>query len=173
MQALRRWIYWGPAATWMVLIFLGSTGALADSRTSRFLAPVLRWLFPGIAEVTVERLVFAIRKCAHMAEYGLLAVLVLMGLNGAFRFLPREWCWRRAGLAFGICVLYAVSDEIHQAFEPERYGSPVDVLIDTAGAAVALLALWLAWRWQMRGESMGRVQGRKIRAAEVREDLCR
>jgi len=40
-------------------------------------------------------------------------------------------------------LLRAVLDEIHQAFVPGRTGTPVDVLIDAAGIA---LAAWLIRR---------------------------
>ena len=41
-------------------------------------------------------------------------------------------------MAAAISVAYAVSDEIHQTFIEGRHGSPVDVLIDTAGVAAAV-----------------------------------
>lgn len=47
----------------------------------------------------------------------------------------------RAGLALALAVLYAVSDEIHQAFVPGRAGSPLDVAIDAVGVACGI-AIW-------------------------------
>lgn len=44
-----------------------------------------------------------------------------------------------AGLAFAYCFLYACSDEIHQLFVPGRSGKFTDVLIDSAGALLAVL----------------------------------
>ncbi len=141
VRTWRRGLYWLPAVVGMVVIFIGSTGLMAHSRTSRIIGPLLRWWFPGIAEETVERVVFAVRKVAHAGEYGLLAVLVWVGLTGTFRLLATPWCWKRAGRTLGICALYAVSDEVHQAFVPSRFGNPWDVLLDTAGAALALAVL--------------------------------
>ena len=40
-------------------------------------------------------------------------------------------------------MLYAASDEFHQSFVPTRTPLVSDVLIDTAGGAIGLLALWL------------------------------
>ena len=71
------------------------------------------------------------RKLVHMAEYGLLFLLWL-----------RAFGWRSPGAAAAIAVGYAATDEWHQAFVAGRHGSPVDVLIDAAGVAVAW-ALWL------------------------------
>lgn len=138
--------YWLPAVGWMGLIFTGSTNLLADSRTSRFLEPVLRWLVPGLADESLWRLIYLIRKAAHVTEYALLAVLVLAALGRTFRLEPRVWSWRRAGAAWIICVAYAATDEFHQAFEPTRYASSLDVLIDGSGAALALGILWLVNR---------------------------
>jgi hypothetical protein len=70
----------------------------------------------------------ALRKIAHAAEYAVLGVLLL-------RALGRAW------LAVAAGVLYAVSDEVHQAFVPGRHGSPVDVAIDAVGVACGVL-LW-------------------------------
>jgi VanZ family protein len=69
-----------------------------------------------------------IRKLAHMAEYGLL-----------------WWLWLRAlgrpDLAAAVTLAYAVTDELHQTFVEGRHGTPVDVLIDAAGVAIAY-AVW-------------------------------
>ncbi len=138
--------YWLPAVGWMSLIFTGSTNLLSDSRTSRFLEPVLRWLVPGLADESLWRLIYLIRKAAHVSEYAILAILVLAALGQTFRLEPRVWSWRRAAAAWAICTGYAVTDELHQAFEPTRYASSIDVLIDATGAGLALGALWLVCR---------------------------
>ncbi len=78
------------------------------------------------------------RKLLHFAEYALLCLLWWRPLA---RVLPA----RRAILvAFAIASAYAVTDEFHQTFVEGRHGTPVDWLIDTAGAALA--ATWLLRR---------------------------
>ncbi len=73
-----------------------------------------------------------VRKALHFGEYALLAALWWRAVRT--RLEPR------AALiaAFAITAAYAVSDEIHQTFVDTRIGSPVDVLIDMAGATLAL-----------------------------------
>jgi VanZ family protein len=67
-----------------------------------------------------------VRKLAHMAEYGLLFLLWLRAL-GANR-----------GLVAALLTLgYAATDELHQSFVEGRNGTPVDVLVDAAGIAIA------------------------------------
>ena len=41
-------------------------------------------------------------------------------------------------LALVISIGYAATDEFHQSFVAGRHGSPVDVLIDSAGVALAI-----------------------------------
>jgi VanZ family protein len=72
-----------------------------------------------------------LRKCAHMGEYAVLALLVRRALG---RARPAWW-------AFAAAVAYACSDEFHQSFVRGRHGSPVDVCIDAVGALLGL-ALW-------------------------------
>ena len=66
------------------------------------------------------------RKLVHMLEYGLLWFLW-------WRALDRKRPVAAAAIAFA----YAISDEFHQTFVDGRQGSPVDVLIDSAGIAIA------------------------------------
>jgi len=73
-----------------------------------------------------------LRKIAHMAEYFILAAFLYRAFKGSFNFSSFY-------LLFWSCVLsflYAVSDEIHQAFVPTRSPSPKDVFIDTIGIII-------------------------------------
>ncbi len=69
-----------------------------------------------------------LRKLAHGAEYAILGALLVRATH-------------KARLAVALGVLYAVSDEVHQAFVHGRHGSPVDVAIDAVGVACGVL-LW-------------------------------
>jgi VanZ family protein len=75
------------------------------------------------------------RKLIHFGEYALLCFLWWRALAPSTN--PR----RAALLAFVLASAYAVTDEYHQTFVEGRHGTPVDWLIDSAGAAAA--ALWL------------------------------
>jgi VanZ family protein len=75
------------------------------------------------------------RKIIHLCEYALLAFLWWRAFRGRLGS-------RRAALAaFLVTVAYAASDEYHQGFVEGRHGSPVDWLIDSAGAGLAALHL--------------------------------
>ncbi|MGH7953890.1 MAG: VanZ family protein [Limisphaerales bacterium] len=134
--------YWLPALIWMALIFTASSDSKSYEHSSRLLAPLLRWLFPQISEDTVNLMVFIARKCCHLAEYAVLALLLWRALNQSKNNLS-PWSWPRFGGALLIVFLYATTDEIHQIFVPTRTPRIHDVVIDTVGGAISLLTLWM------------------------------
>jgi VanZ like family len=69
-----------------------------------------------------------LRKLAHATEYAVLGALLVRASG-------------RAGVAFGLGVIYAVSDEVHQSFVTGRHGAPLDVAVDALG-----IALWQSAR---------------------------
>jgi len=71
-----------------------------------------------------------LRKAAHMTEFGLLWLLINRALG-----------WNASRAAAVAAIAYSVTDEIHQTTVDGRHGTPVDVLIDAAGVALAALLL--------------------------------
>jgi len=132
----------------MGLIFTASGDTQSFRRSSRIIAPFLRWLFPHLADDTVQLIVLLVRKCAHLTEFAVMAWLFWRALRKPVRNDPRPWKWSEAFIALACVALYATSDEIHQTFIPTRQGSVLDVLIDTSGAALGLLAIWAIGRWR-------------------------
>ena len=70
-----------------------------------------------------------LRKLAHMTEFGLLWLLWWRALGYGNVAVPAV-----------IAIAYAVTDELHQTTVEGRVGAPVDVLIDSAGVALAIVA---------------------------------
>ena len=103
---------------------------------------------PGLSDEAVGKVVFAVRKAAHVSEYAVLALLSWRARRKPVRHQKRPWRWSEAGFALVVAVLFAATDEWHQTFVPTREGSPRDVLIDAGGATLALVALWRLGRWR-------------------------
>ena len=131
----------------MVLIFSASGDTRSTQHSSRILEPLIRWLFPNIQPDHIWPIVLFFRKCAHLTEYAVLAVL-LWHLLRAVSAQARGWSWRTARNAWLIVVAYSITDELHQVFVPNRQGSAWDVLIDSFGGAAGLLAMWALGRWR-------------------------
>ena len=109
-----------------------------------------RWFWPVLVAVTLYFAssqskvagpdVIGMDKLAHFLIYGLLATLILRTQNG--RPVRRFGAWGAVLLA----MAYGVSDEFHQSFTPGRTVEWADLLVDTAGAALAVY-LYSRWHW--------------------------
>ncbi len=151
----------------MVLIFVFSSRPGDESaEDSSWVSMLVGEVFvPGFDEWSqAEQEAFAaridhpVRKTAHATEYAVLALLAA----GAF-------IDRKTGIRAGIvvpCLIaagYAATDEFHQLFVEGRSGQFSDVMIDTAGALVGLLAL-AAVRTVIRKRSVNRRQTEYVTA---------
>jgi VanZ family protein len=113
---------WVPAIVWMAVIFgLSSVSGLRVSE-----------------DAAIDR---PIRASAHLFAFGLLAALLLLALAGRQR--PQA---RHVVVAYVLTLIYAMTDELHQAFVPDRNGRPQDVAIDAIGAAGGVLLGYVALR---------------------------
>ena len=70
-----------------------------------------------------------LRKIAHLSEYAILGALLVRAIQ-------------RPAVAILAGGLYAVTDEFHQHFVRGRHAAWYDVLIDTVGVTIGVLA----WR---------------------------
>ncbi|WP_368503206.1 VanZ family protein [Alkalihalophilus sp. As8PL] len=128
---------WVSVFLWMALIFYLSHQPATKS--AELSSGIMEWIV-AVVEIVVptihqhlDMLHLIIRKGAHFFAYLILGILVIHALRGR-----RPTGYRRVLLALTICVLYAISDEVHQLFVPGRSGEVTDVLIDSAGASVGI-----------------------------------
>ena len=139
--------YWLPVLIWMAVIFSASSDSGSFRHSSSIVGPIVRWLFPNISEEALHSFVVFVRKCAHLTEFAILALLIWRAFRKPVSKDGRPWDWPLAGKTIVFVLLYASSDEFHQLFVPSRQASVVDVMIDTTGGACGLLLLWALGRW--------------------------
>ena len=148
MSKLKSFVkYWLPVLIWMAVIFSASGDTKSAQRSSRLIEPFIRWFFPNLSQDEIWPIVLFVRKCAHLTEYAILALLLWRALR-AVSSKTTGWSWLVARYAWLGVVAYAITDEVHQCFVPTRMGSPWDVLLDSIGGAVGLLALWALGYWR-------------------------
>ncbi|HHW49074.1 MAG TPA: VanZ family protein [Clostridiaceae bacterium] len=133
---------------WMgVIFFFSSQPADESSKVSGFVAEqilaVINSVFGRETAAVINRFFFEnaliIRKAGHVTEYLILGLLMSA-------FLRRVMSNKFFLTAVIICSLYAVSDEIHQAFVPGRVPTAIDVLIDSVSAAIGAIVIFLSAR---------------------------
>lgn len=137
------------AAAWMCVIFAFSaqtkeeSSVVSEGFSYRMVSSTGLLFHLHIDEEQVREIAASIertvRKCAHMTEFAILALLVY-GWMCRWRISRRQ----RAFAAAGLTMLYACSDEFHQLFVAGRSGRFSDVLVDSAGAVLGLLLFLIA-----------------------------
>lgn len=105
------WSRWEPAILMMALIFLFSS-------------------LPPKVIPQFGKFDFSIKKLGHMLGYALLAPAYLRGIGKKGTL--------EIALAWTMAIMYAFTDETHQAFVPGRSSSIIDIGIDGIGALAGL-----------------------------------
>ena len=141
-ESAKHWRVWlsayAPILLWVGVIFYLSSDNGSSVQTSRFIRPLLEFLFPGAPPTTIDLYHFYIRKAAHFTEYAILSLVLaraFIKVRAGFRYWPFA--------AVGIVALVAAGDEINQSLEASRTASPYDSLLDIVGGSVAAFVLWL------------------------------
>jgi len=148
---------WWPVAIWLGIIRLESTGYASAANTYTLLLRVLRFVFGRIDPYLVYELDHALRKSGHFIGYAVLSGLTFLALRNSYRDRVSSWLHRPWGRSLGdywrlewsliailLTLVTASMDEIHQTFLPSRTGRWQDVLLDTSGAFVLQLIIYVA-----------------------------
>lgn len=120
---------------WCLLIFYfsnqkGSTSLGSSNQVIEFINLILK-KFNSNSDITSFKYIsFVVRKLAHIFLY---FILYFLAYYTAFQFNIKK----RKFLSLLFCFLYAVSDEFHQLFIPNRSFGFTDILIDTLGSLLA------------------------------------
>jgi VanZ family protein len=147
----------------MAVISGFSTDGFSSSETSRYLRPLLEWLFPTASIDALDLMHAAIRKGMHVAEFAVLGFFWYRSLAWG----QRDWRVRPALGAMGLAVLFAGLDEVHQVFVPERGPSVIDVGLDGLGAFLGVVGTVVLSRRGACAETR-ELPGKKAPRGEVR-----
>ena len=147
---MKKIILWILVIIWSVMIFcLSSEPATTSDETSgRFGQMIIRMAISlNIIDIPVstdgdifiyemaDKINHFVRKTAHFTIYLILGILSFM--------LAECYENRKKAILYALifCLLYAISDEIHQLFVPGRSGEIRDVLIDFSGSLLGIIIL--------------------------------
>ena len=109
---------WLPLVVWMGAIFFLSAQ-------------------PDLPHASTGWLDLLFSSGAHLFLFAVLAILWGRALGQG---------WRSRLIALALTLIYALSDEFHQAFVPGRHADPWDLAFDALGAVLGLLG----WVWLQR-----------------------
>ncbi len=154
-----RWWFnvWTPVVVAIAVICGESTGTMSSEHTSRFLRPLFEHLFGAISDSSWDLFHHILRKSGHFIGYGTVGFTFLRAwlhtLNHRGPATLLAWRAESTVLAIFSTAIVASCDEFHQTFLPGRTGSPVDVLLDTAGATTLCLLVWIIC-WSRRAPEL-------------------
>ena len=147
------WITHILVVAWMIVIFSfsaqpGEESADLSGGISHLFMTIVNQLFRlGWDDAQVLAMTeiwdFPIRKLAHMTEFGILAVFIFAALKHYAKIHTAKQRYLAAWIA---TVCYAATDEFHQLFVPDRSGNLFDVGVDSTGAFIALLLVFVVKR---------------------------
>lgn len=139
--SFQRAVALGAWLGWMGLIFYLSTKGWGGHQTESFLEKLLTAYLPPVRDqlsrTDLDLLNYTVRKLAHFTEYAILTTLGYRACSKALNQIPTT----ALKFALFVSILFAISDEFHQAFEPGRTSLITDVFIDGLGASFAALLL--------------------------------
>lgn len=119
-------VFWVLTAAVMVIIFMFSsdTGEESKQVSQNLLGIIIEFIGKFISHNTL-------RKLAHFTEFAALGFCMTGAIH--FTFGRRDFY-----IPLIPCIIYAVSDEVHQYFVPERACRIFDVFVDSCGIATGI-----------------------------------
>lgn len=117
---------------WMVVIFCFSN-QVSDSSTKLSDGVIRNTICKVNKDCKIDYYVTPVRKSAHFCVYLILGLLVMNYFNIKKKYIIYSLI---------ICLLYSISDEVHQMFISGRSGEVLDVLIDTFGSFMGIISVY-------------------------------
>ena len=126
--------------SWCLLIyyFSNQNGLVSENSSSRVLNFISKILAIDLYKYKYSMLI--VRKLAHMFLY---FILFILSLNVFSNFNVQK----RNTNALLFCLIYSISDEVHQLFVIERSFGVSDILIDMLGAFLGYFFLKILFKF--------------------------
>ena len=111
---------------WLIIIFIMSSfNASESSNQSNFIVNLIIKIFGGNRQL----ITIIVRDLAHFIEYLILGILC-----STLCEQKKDFWW-----VVIFCIIYAISDEVHQMFVPGRAFQLLDIMIDSLGSFLGLV----------------------------------
>lgn len=152
---MKKLISWLLVIFWMILIFTFSHQPRENSNKlstgiTQVIVEAVKKVVPN-ENINIRSFNHILRKNAHFFIY------LILGISVTNAFKNSGVIGNRLIInTLVICILYAISDEIHQLFVPGRGGQVKDVIIDSAGSTVGLVLYLLIIRFYMKNRQYAR-----------------
>ncbi len=136
-------VLWTLTAALMAAIFWFSSQEADDSSETSgdFIEAFLTAFYRDFKQMDqadrdeiVKSMQYVVRTAAHLSEFIVLGALMCAAAHATWRS-GRKTAW----IVFSVCVLYAVSDEVHQLFVKGRTFQWTDIAVDFVGSLAGVI----------------------------------
>ena len=142
MKSGKAFFYWMLVVVWMgVIFFFSSKTSGSSDQQSYSVIEIINQVFSNVGlkiQLAAENWNFVIRKLAHMSEYAVLSALLYMAFLSSVLSKKKVTVY-----SLLVCIIYAVTDEIHQIFIDGRTGKISDVGVDVIGGLIGVTIMFL------------------------------
>ena len=142
MRILMFFVKLALVISWMMIIFYFSSEVGYDSKdtSTGTIKYILNIIFGGSNEELIITIEPIIRKLAHFSLYALGGIIIFEFVNSIYKHINDDKNMLKVSLiTLAIGIIYAISDEIHQSFVPDRGPKITDVLIDVSGIIFGII----------------------------------
>ncbi|MCR5294468.1 MAG: VanZ family protein [Lachnospiraceae bacterium] len=157
MRVIKRFFWFLPTALWMAFIYGFSdqtgeeSGELSLVVTEKIAEVVEDLAGERVRSIDLISLLHGyVRKAAHMTEYAILLVLLVLS------FCAFMLAMRAVSLSIFVSFVYACIDEYHQTRIAGRAGQWTDVCIDMTGVLFAVMLLLFIYSFWQQYKETGR-----------------
>ena len=126
---------------WLFVIFYLSSqnGAVSGSNSGGIIKYFLSLFHFSNADDIFNAIHNPLRECMHAVEYFILGLL-------SYNYFRLYKFKSAAPFCIVFCILYAISDEIHQIFVPGRTFEYFDLYLDIFGSIIGIFLMQLAFK---------------------------
>ncbi len=124
-----RGFWWGVAIAWCLIIAFATRNPFftGDSTEQLLTNPFFDSVILNII----------LRKTGHVVAFALLAIFFVLALRGKRKYLLYGWL---------LATSYGAIDEWHQSFIPARDGRVIDVFVNSFGALLGVIFIFVMLR---------------------------
>lgn len=127
----------------VLFYFSAQDGKESSNLSDRVTLIVIKIFISDFETISIEQQTFlldvfstTIRKLAHFSIFSIIGILsffatYMLRIKKKYKFL----------IMLGICLFYAVFDECHQYFTPDRTASLIDIFIDLSGSLFGIILI--------------------------------
>lgn len=141
--------YWLYVVVWLLILMVLSSDSFSYHATRKLTKGLFEFFNPDVQLRTILKFHEFLRKALHVINYATLSWILICAFVKSFNPVPL-WKFRWSAFSILICVIFSISDEWRQSFSPYRTSRLLDVYLDSSGACLTQVVIYILYRLDIR-----------------------